>query len=364
MVPGLSLGGGAENAILNLCRYIDRSRFEPEVFYWSEYDDLAVSIRKSGVRAVKLPFNVGVSVSTVNTIARMLRETGADLLHAHFIDTDLLGFLASRFARVPMVEHVYRYPYPEARRHSLRYRIMAAGLSKMICVSAFVRDHLQQVTKLPPERFEVVFNGIDHAGFADRMSMPQKQALKRSIGLGKDDFVIGNVSHLAVDKGHECLLKAGLVVLMRKPHVKLLIVGEGPLNNDLRALSRRLGIADNVVFAGKRADVPDLLSCMDIFAFPTLTESFGLCLIEAMASGRPVIATDDGSAPELIINDREGILIPPGDEKALAQAILRLMDDPELAKRLARAGLERSKEFTVETMVRRLESLYEAVVRV
>jgi glycosyltransferase involved in cell wall biosynthesis len=310
-----------------------------------------------------LPLKKVVSAATVHLIARMLRETRADLLHTHFIDSDSLGFLASRLAGVPMVAHVHKYPYPETRRHAFRYRVMASGMRKIVCVSAHVRDHMQHVTELPPEKFEVIFNGIDRESFLDRMALSQKQALKRSLGLGKDDFVVGNVSRLIADKGHEYFLKAALVVLMRKPTVKFLIVGDGPLHNDLRALSRRLGITDNVVFTGKRTDVPDILSCMDIFAFPTFTEAFGLCLIEAMAAGRPVITTDDGAAPEIVHDGQQGLLIPPGDEKALARAILRLIDDPALAKRLARSGLERSQDFTVEAMAKRFEAFYEAVVR-
>ncbi|NTV29137.1 MAG: glycosyltransferase [Candidatus Omnitrophica bacterium] len=363
LIPGIAFGGGAENVVYNLCRFIDRSRFELEVFYWNDYDDLAANIRQTGSRTVKLPLKKVVSLLTVRTIARMLEETKADILHTHFIDSDSLGFLASRLARVPMVAHVHRYPYPELPRHAVRYRVMAVGMRKIVCVSAHVRDHMQQATGLPPEKFEVIYNGIDREAFTAGLPLSSKQALKRSLGLGKDDFVIGNVSRLIADKGHDCLLKAFLVVLMRKPQVRLLIVGEGPLHNDLRALARRLGIADHVVFAGKRTDVPDLLACMDIFAFPTFTEAFGLCLVEAMAAGLPVISTDDGAAAEIIHNGQDGILVRPGDEQGLAQSILRLMDEPGLAQKLASAGCERSREFTVEAMVRRLESFYEAAVR-
>ena len=363
LLPGIASGGGAENFIYNLCRYIDRTRFEVEVLYWTDEDDLAGAIRQAGARVVRLPLKKVVSVGAVRLIARMLKESRADLLHTHFIDSDSLGFLASRLAGVPMVAHVHKYPYPESRRNALRYRVMATGMRKIICVSAHVREHMQRVTGLPGNKFEVIFNGIDRERFLDRMGLAQKQALKRSLGLGRDDYVIGNVSRLIADKGHDNFLKAALIVLMRKPDVKFLIVGDGPLRNDLKGLSRKLGIADNVVFAGKRTDVPDILACMDIFAFPTFTEAFGLCLVEAMAAGRPVIATNDGAAPEIIREAHEGILIPPGDEKALAQAILKLIDDQGLAKSLARSGCERSKDFAVEAMTRRFETFYESAIR-
>ncbi len=359
LIPGIPAGGGAENIVRDLCRSIERARFQLEVWYWNEDDGLAAAIRAAGAVTVKLPLKKIVSVGSVFYIAQLLKEKKVDLAHTCFLDGDLLGFGASRLAGLPMIVHVHSHPFLALRRHAWRYRLMGWGIDRIVCVSALVRDHVRAMTGLGPDKFAVIHNGIDREAFVDRLSLECKQALRISLGFKADDYIIGNVSHLTEKKGNAVLLKALPAVMARYPQVKALIVGDGPLAQELQALARVGGIGSRVVFAGQRQDVPEMLACMDMFVFPTLRDAFGLAVVEAMAAGKPVISSADTGVAEIVRDGQDGLLLKPGDHQGLAQAILRLMEDPALAQRLALCGLERSREFTLEVMARRFESLYE-----
>jgi glycosyltransferase involved in cell wall biosynthesis len=248
-------------------------------------------------------------------------------------------------------------------RHAVRYRVMSAGISRFICVSAHASAHLITYAGIPPDKVEVVHNGVDRSRFIRARLPSERLAVRKALGFSKEDVIIGNVSRLVENKGHDVFLKAALMVLTRRSDARFLIVGDGPQRAGLELLARQLGIAGQVLFAGARHDIADLLSVMDAFAFPAHHEGFGLSLVEAMASGVPVVASNDSAIPEIIRDEQEGILFSPGDERALAQALLRLVNDRALPGRLAAAALKRSEQFSCQTTARKLENIYDEVLR-
>ncbi|MBF0330311.1 MAG: glycosyltransferase [Candidatus Omnitrophica bacterium] len=362
LIPGIPFSGGAENIVRDLCRSIDTARFKLEVWYWNDNDDLAPDILAAGALPVKLPLKKIVSPASVFYIARLLKARKAGLIHTHFFDADLLGFAASRLAGTPMITHVHSHPFLSCARHSWRYRWMGQlGIARIVCVSGYVRDHVKGVTGLGAEKFEVIPNGINGEVFKDQKDAAARNALRASLGLAEDDLVIGNVSRLIEDKGHAVLLRALADVMAVTPQVKGLIIGDGVLAANLRALARDLGIASKVVFAGRRHDVPELLGCMDLFVCPTYREAFGLSVLEAMSAGKPVIASNDAGMVEIIRDGLDGILLKPGDSTILSKAMLALINDPPLMRRMALSAQERSGAFTLQAMAGRFESLYERV---
>lgn len=362
LIPGIRLGGGAESVVYDLCRYSDPMRFRLTVLYWNDRDEYASPMREAGSQVIKLPLIKVVSLRSVIVIASALREYKADLLHTHFFDGDLLGFMASRLARVRMVSHIHSYPFLSEPRHAWRYRLMSKGVSRFICVSEFVKQHCVSYAKIPESRINVVHNGIDCSRFEDRLSRTAKDDLKRSLGVLPDDIVVGNVSRVLAEKGHDVFLKAAQLVLARKPGIRFLVVGDGGALDSVKALAERLGISQSVIFTGMRRDIPELLSCMDIFVFPAINEAFGLCLTEAMAAGRPIVAANSAALPEIVRDGLEGLLFLPDDEQALACSLLRLLDDPSLAKQLATNALQRSRCFTSAAMTQDMEKVYTEVL--
>lgn len=356
------MGGGAESVLYDLCRYADRTRFRLTVLYWNDRDELAGPMREAGAQVVRLPLKKIISLRSVRVIASALREHAADLLHTHFVDGDCLGFLASRWAGVRMVSHIHSYPFPSEARHAWRYRLMSTGVRRFICVSEFVKQHCVSYARIPEAKISVVRNGIECSRFEDRLSQAGKDGMKRSLGFAPDDIVVGNVSRVLLEKGHDVFLKAALLVLAHKPGIRFLVVGDGEALDSVKALAARLGISRQVVFAGMRRDIPELLSCMDIFVFPAVNEAFGLCVAEALASGRRIIAARSAAVPEIVRDGVDGLLFPPGDEQALARSVLRVLDDPALAVMLARNALQRSDCFASSAMARNMESVYTEVL--
>lgn len=173
-----------------------------------------------------------------------------------------------------------------------------------------------------------------------------------------DGPVVGNVARLSEQKGHRYLLEAVPLVLERHPSARFALVGDGELRGELEALAESLGVAGHVEFLGRRDDVPELLATFDVFALPSLFEGLCLAVIEAQAAGVPVVATPVGGIRETVVDGETGLLVPPRDAAALAAAIVRLLDGPEEAARLAASARTRVGRFSVERMVEATLSLY------
>ena len=174
------------------------------------------------------------------------------------------------------------------------------------------------------------------------------------------------IARLAPQKGHRVLFDALPRVLERVPEARVRVVGHEELSTvaELRAYAAGRGVADRVAFEGFRGDVPSVLRELDLFVLPSLWEGFGLVLLEAMAAGRPVVASAVGPIPEVVVDGESGLLVPPGDPEALARAIVRVLEDAVLAERLGRAGRARVEQvFGLDRMVERTDALYQELVR-
>lgn len=363
LVPGIGVGGSAGSVLYDLCRYADRTRFRILVLYWND-GGLAELMREAGAEVIKLNFKKVISVSSVRTIASLIKRYKPDVLHTHFIDGDFLGFMAARLTRIKIVSHIHSYPFPLERKYALRYRLMAKGVARYVCVSDFVKKYFLSYTGISSAKACVVRNGIDRSRFEDKLPRADKDALKASLGLLPGDIVVGNVSRILFEKGHDVFLKAALMVLIRRPETRFLIVGDGEALPSVKALAVRLGIAEHIVFTGMRWDIPQLLCCMDVFVFPAVNEAFGLCLVEAMASGRPIVAVGSAAVPELMRDGIDGLFSPPSDEAALSRAILHLLEDKALAGMLAANASRRAGSFTSSLMTHDMENVYAGVLGV
>jgi glycosyltransferase involved in cell wall biosynthesis len=191
-------------------------------------------------------------------------------------------------------------------------------------------------------------------------SDPTKKEALRSV---PGEVVIGTIARLVWYKGLEDLLKAAALIVRRYPSARFLVVGDGPLRQALEEKARALRLNGTVRFLGAVPNASSLLPHFDIFVLSSLWEGMSNSLLEAMAAGKPVVATDVGGSPEVVIDGKTGFLVPPKDPEALASAILHLLADRELARNLGEAGRIRvESEFTLEIMVARLEELYDSLL--
>jgi len=211
-------------------------------------------------------------------------------------------------------------------------------------------------------KIKVIYNGIYTERFQEGKIIPNR---REEFGLNRDDMVIGAIGYFAPLKGYDDLIKAMPLILEVVPRARLLITGEAiyPAYRDykkkLRDLIDRLGLADTVIFAGQRDDLPQVLNTLDIFVLPSWTEGFGRANLEAMAAGKPVVSTNVGGIPEVVVDGETGILVPPHDPTTLAQAVIRLAEDETLRNKMGRAGLKRAKNFSIGKMIDGAVAVYD-----
>ena len=183
-------------------------------------------------------------------------------------------------------------------------------------------------------------------------------------GLGKDDFVCATVGRLVPVKGHTYLIKAIQKVVKVIPEAKFLFVGDGELKSKLSEEIKSYDLQRNIFLLGARNDIATILSCINVFLLPSLNEGFGMALIEAMAARKPVIATNVGGVPEVIINGTTGILVPSKDPEAFSSAIIKLYNNPEMSLEMGLAGYSRARNlFDIKTTVREFEDLYSKLIK-
>ena len=291
-----------------------------------------------------------------------LRRAGVDILHTHLFDPSVVGLAAGWLARTPLrvvTRHYSDYHTRIARPvHVWLDRLCTRLSHRVIAVSRHTADHLIGVEHALPAKISVIHNGIDF----ERVRVSSAEAPSRI--RAELDLVSKRVVLMAArmhpEKGYEHLLAAFPRVLVQVPDVVLLIAGTGPFEAEYRALSTSAGLGRSVRFLGFRFDLPDLMAASDLVVLPSLAEAFGLVVAEALYLGVPVVASRVGGIPEIVEDGVDGLLVPPGDDDALARALVRLLVDAERRRKLAGAGRERiASQFSFRQMVQAYERLYD-----
>ncbi len=370
--------GGLEQVVLHLARGLDRGRFKPSVCSLLPPEPpLLDELLSTGVPCHVLDKGDGVNPALPIRLARLMRREGVRLVNAHDVGATLYAAPAARLAGVRCVVHTDHSQILSLKKRLWIFRAILRGwTSCSIAVSHELERHLVLRLGLPPDAVAVVPNAVDTERFA---AGGDAAGLRRELGLRPDDVVIGSIGRLTEQKGYTHLLCAFASLAASRPRLRLVITGTGELRGDLEREALAAGIADRVMFTGVRRDVPALLALFDVFVLPSLWEGQPITLMEAMAAGRPVVATDVGDnarilgaagpagsaagPPEGFAAGERGVVVLPADPAALAAAVGRLADDRGLASSLgARAAAHARGEFDVAAMVRRYEAVYAAVL--
>ena len=296
--------------------------------------------------------------NTVRQIRNIVHKRGFDVLHAHGYKTDLYAYAAARRSRAALVSTCHAWQGTEARMYAYAAidRLVLRRFDRIAGVCDSISDTL---TSWGVERSKVatIFNGIEVARF--RNAKPEARASMR----GTDRHLIGMIARLAPEKGGAILLQAAPSVLAAFPNTTFALIGGGPARREWEAMAARLGILDHVVFTGVRSDMPEVYASLDMVVLPSFNEGLPMCLLEAMAAGRPTIATPVGSVSKLVIPGRTGLLVPAGDVAGLAGAIAQLLRDPVKARRLGEnARTHVTAFFSPERMARGYIRLYESAL--
>ncbi len=337
--------GGQEKLLVEFARHADRDRFDLHFVSLSGRGQLAETLAACGGTVSALHEPEGLRPGLIFRLARCLR--GFDIVHTHDDKPLLYGVPAARLAGARAVIHTHHHgPLPSIqRRHTLAMACLAHWTDRFVCVSRHSARWLIG-EGVPARKVVILANGIDMLRFAWSGPNP--------------DGPIVTVARLSPEKDQETLLRAMALVRREVPQARLEIAGAGPCRPALEKLAGALHLRDTVRFLGHVSDVPDLLARARVFVLSSLTEGISLTLLEAMASGLPVVATRVGGNPEVVSDGETGLLVPPRQPAALAGALVRLLRDPDAGKDFARAGRQRAEaQFDVRRMVAQYEALYQ-----
>lgn len=346
--------GGAERLVVNLMEAADKERFEVAAvsLYPESGTILEKEIKEKGLKVYFLNKHRGLDLRMIPQLYRLFRSFRPDIVHTHLYVLRYTLF-PTILCRIPVRVHtVHTVAHKEVDRIGKIVHWIAFHLGGVVPVSISrevantVRVVYGQGVYTP-----VIYNGIPTTHFVS-------EAGQNNVRL-KKDMVLLHVGTFAPQKNHLLLIEAFALAVKEYPMMQLWLVGDGPLRPDIEKLTKEKGLEGKVLFLGLRDDIPKLLSNSDIFLLPSAWEGVPLTVLEAMAAGKPVIATAVGGVPELVKDGETGILVPPGDPQALVQAILPLVKDPMLRERMGKEGQRRAIErFDITQTAREYEELY------
>ncbi|MBU0478058.1 glycosyltransferase family 4 protein [bacterium] len=289
----------------------------------------------------------------IRGICRVITDERIDIVHAHTSHAHTIGAVAAKIKKIPFVV-TRRVDFGVARNvfSNIKYNYLT---NKIIAISNAIKNILINAG-VPQDKINVVYSGIDIGKFD---SISDTQYLCEEFSLSEDSPIVGTIAHLTDHKGHKYLLNAVPEVLKIFPNALFLIIGKGELEEALKKQVKELDITENVIFTGFRKDIGELLSIMDLFVLPSHLEGLCTSLMDAMLMKLPAVATTAGGIPEVVVDKETGVLVPPKNPKALADAIIQLLSNKEEAKEMGERGLERVKTmFNVSRMVEETEKVY------
>lgn len=350
---------GAEKLLIGIAREYDKSRFELLFCTLKKRGNLHDEIEKLGQKCYSLEYsNVFCLPMAILRLAQIIKRNKIDILHTHLFHASAIGQFVARFNNrvIPVMTRHYSnvlHLYGTALQRFLDRR-SSSWARHIIAISAGVRKTLVDLERVKPEKITVIHNGVEMPDCtSDKVSASR---IRNEFFIREDEKVVGAVGSLHPRKGHCYLIEA---ISKSNSNIKLMIVGEGALKTELKRLSEELGIKDRVIFTGYRRDTNDLISSMDIVVHPSIEEGFGIAILEAMALGKIVVATDVGGIPEIINNGETGILVPCANADILAKTLSFLIKKPDLSKAISEKGKKSvERHFSIVKMVRGYENLY------
>jgi len=379
IITRLDKGGSAENTFLtakglNKERYdvilvkglsLESNMAEDEV---RAVEESVKEVEREGVRIITVPGLVRrvhpfCDVRALAALTRILRRERPQIVHTHTSKAGLIGRVAAFMARTPVIIHTPHghifYGYfgrVTTCIFVIIERLLAKITDKIITLTNQEGlDHIR-FKIASPAKFATIHSGVDIQKFITTKSNVNR--LKRSFGIKAEALVVGSVGRLVPIKGHRYLIFAAPKILKEVPEVKFVLVGDGYLRPESERLARTLSVREAFLFLNWRSDIPQIMGMFDLFALPSLNEGMGKVLVEAMAAGKPVVASNTGGIPDLIIDGDNGILVCPEDIDQLSEAIIKLLKDEKIRREMGGRGRVIAKRYSIDSMVKQIDALY------
>jgi sugar transferase (PEP-CTERM/EpsH1 system associated) len=356
--------GGIQQQLINLLNAYDKDVFNPIFCCLSPLHEIGQEMQRSGVETIALNRKRyhKVSPGIVMDLYRIMKEKNIHVVRTHKYRSNLYGRIAAWLAGVPVVVASVHGNYRTDKRfeHKIVNKLLYHVTDRIIAVSESIREDIIKFDNLDPSKIMVFRNGVNLERFCDK---GRSKTILRELSLPDDAMILGFIGRLVINKGVGYLLDAFHKVKQKNKNIKLLLVGDGVLMDELKAKAQRSGLSEDVIFTGSRRDIVDILSTIDVFVMPSIAEGLPNALLEAMAVGKPIVASAVGGIPEVIKDEVTGMLVRPGDAEALAEALNKAIDDREIAEKM---GLEARKlvqsNYSIDATARRWESLYRSLL--
>lgn len=361
VVPALRVGG-AERQLTTLLPRMDPARFTPSVICIREEGELVSTLRDAGIEARALHRHKLQALNALVEMVIMMRRMRPDVVVVQGYNAETLGRIAARIAGVKHTINWVHNASGLVQRGPVRSmldRALMRWTSAYFGVAEAQRPYLVDELGHPDGKIRIIHNGVDLAQF----SVSTDRDVLAEFGFTENNPVVGIVAVLRPEKDHVNFLRAARTVVDELPNARFLIIGDGPTRPKLELLCTELGITPNVYFAGLRDDVARLLPAIDVFALTSTSECFPMSVLEAMACARPAVCSAVGGIPEMINDGETGYLVPPKNPLQLAARLVRLLGDPQTARRMGRAARARVEaEFDLECSIAAAQQAIEDVV--
>jgi glycosyltransferase involved in cell wall biosynthesis len=337
-------------------------RFDPARFRVS-----LVSLRKKDLSEETLE-SMGVDITylergkfdprTLPALVRVIDEKRIDILHLHGYGATTFGRMAGALRRIPTILHEHANLTDTPWFQKVADRALEPFTDIALAVSKSTAEFVVGARQIPRSKVKVVYLGVPLEEFSRPRSSEEIALARRSLGIAPNEFAVGTITRLHDSKGNSYLVDAAARVVAERPGTRFFLVGEGPLMADLQAQAAALGLGDRFVFAGFRRDVAGTLSAFDLSVFPSLWEGTPITAFEALAMGKPIVATDADGLLDILTPGDDAIIVPKRDAGALADAIVQAIDRPEERARLAGAARATGRQYDIKAFVRKMERLY------
>lgn len=343
-------------------------RFDP-----ARYDVSLVSLRKKDLSEETLEsFGVDITYlhrsrfdpATLPALLKVIDRKRIDILHLHGYGATTFGRAAAAMRRIPAIVHEHANLTDTPWFQKVADSALEPFTDIALAVSQSTADFVVRARRIPARKVKVVYLGVPLEEFSRTRTGEEVGAARAELGIAAGDFAAGTVTRLHDSKGNAYLVEAARLVLDQRPHAKFFIVGEGPLREPLEAQARALGLGDRFVFAGFARDIPRVVSAFDLSVFPSLWEGTPLTVFEALAMGKPIVATDADGLLDVLTDERDALIVPRRNPAALAGAIIRAIDEPQTRVRLGMEAQRTGREYDIAAFVRKMERLYELLHRV
>ena len=364
--------------VLQICDHLgwegSRMHGVKRLFAWmiprfdsSRFEVSLVSLRKKDLSEETLDA-LGIDITylhkskfdpaTLSALLAIIDRKKIDVLHLHGYGATTFGRMAAGMRGIPAILHEHANLTDTPWFQKVADRLLERYTDIAIAVSKSTADFVVNARLVQPEKVKVVYLGAPHEEFSRARSEAEIAAARRELGIAPGDFAIGTVTRLHESKGNSYLVDAARIVVDRKPHAKFLVVGEGPLREGLEAQAQRLGLGDRFMFVGFARDVASVLSAFDLSVFPSLWEGTPLTAFEALASAKPIVATNADGLLDILSDGQDARIVPTRDAQALADAIVELIDRPDERARLSANARVTARRYDITAFVRKMEQLY------